>query len=345
MRLPSAALVSRLEKQLDQAYLFFGSELLLVEEASDQLRQAARMKGIDEFIRLTAGIDLDWQRFSENTRSIGMFSTRRVIEIRLPTGKPGAEGSKALLSFVEQDNKDVILVLLLGQTDKRAQTAEWFNEMEKRSTVVEAKAVAPKKIPRWIEERLSSRGLRVEPGVADKLAFYVEGNLLAAAQEIEKLSLLLDNGEILTDELLEKSIFDQARFNVYQLIDSCLQGVPSRALQILTNLERNGTEPILVIWAFARETRAMLEMAMEIRNGQLMQAVLRQHRVWSTRLTFVRQALERHSEGYWRDLLARLSELDQMTKGRRVEVGSSWDQLERVVLSVCGINTESPPAF
>ena len=108
MRLPPAALVSRLEKQHDQAYLFFGSELLLVEEASDQLRQAARKSGVDEFIRLTAGIDLDWQQFLENTRSIGMFSTRRVIEIRLPTGKPGAEGGKALLSFVEQDNKDVI---------------------------------------------------------------------------------------------------------------------------------------------------------------------------------------------------------------------------------------------
>ena len=338
MRISPSALASRLESQLDQRYLFFGSEFLLVCEASDQLRQSVRKNGVDDIIRLTAGIDLDWQQFLETSRSLGMFSTKRMIEIRLPTGKPGPEGAKALLTFLKEDHDDIIFVLLLGQIDKRTQTTMWFKEMEQKSTVVEAPTVPQRKLRGWIQERLLSKGLRADATVAEKLAFYVEGNLSAAAQEIEKLCLLLPNKEILTDELLEQCILEQATFSVYQLIDSCLQGTTDRVLRIINNLKRDGSEPILVIWALAREAREMLEMSSQVVQGQKIETVLKRHRVWSSRVRFVRQALERHSESYWQELLGRLSELDQISKGRRVEIGSIWNQLESVALSICGIS-------
>jgi DNA polymerase-3 subunit delta len=338
MRLTPAALFSRLEKGCDRAYLLFGPELLLVEEARDRLCNAVRIHGVDEILRFTAGVDLDWQQFRESTRSLAMFATRRIIEIRLPTGKPGSVGSKMMVAFLEEDRDDIILVIVAGRIDKRTQTANWFKMLEQKGTIVEAAAISSGELPRWIEARLLARGLRSESGVAKRLAFYVEGNLGAAAQEVDKLALLVPTGEVLTNSILERSISDQARFNVYQFVDNCLQGVFVRALRVLTTLQNDGTEPTFVIWALARETRQLVEMAAEIDGGQSKQAVFRRHRVWSTRISCVSAALDRHTGNYWSHLLVHLAKVDQATKGRRATIGSPWDQLEQVALSVCGIN-------
>jgi DNA polymerase-3 subunit delta len=264
-----------------------------------------------------------------------------MIEVRLPTGKPGPLGAKMLVSLLEEDRNDIVLVVVAGRIDKQTQAANWFKMLERKGTVVEATAVPTGNLPRWIEERLLAQGLHPESGVAKRLAFYVEGNLRAAAQEIDKLALLLPPGQALTDEALERSISDQARFSVYQFVDSCLQGVFERALRMLTTLRRDGAEPMLVIWALAREARQLVEMAEQIDGGQSRQAVFRRHHVWSTRTKCVGAALERHTGMYWCHLLAHLAEVDQAAKGRLVTVGSPWEQLERVTLSICGINTSS----
>jgi len=345
VRLTPATLLSHLEKGCDRAYLLFGPESLLVDEGCARLRQAARTQGVDEILRFTAGVDLDWQQLHESTRSLALFASRRMIEVRLPTGKPGTTGAKTLISLLEEDRDDIILVVVAGRIDKRTQAANWFKMLEQKGVVVEAAAVPTGKLPRWIEARLLARGLRPESGVAKRLAFYVEGNLRAAAQEIDKLALLLPPGQGLTVEVLERSISDQARFSVYQFVDSCLQGVFERALRMLTTLRRDGTEPVLVIWALAREARQLVEMAAQIEGGQSRHTVFRHHQVWSTRSTCVGAALERHTGTYWCHLLAHLAEIDQVAKGRRATVGSPWAQLERVALSMCGINTGSGLSF
>jgi DNA polymerase-3 subunit delta len=334
-------LFSHLEKDCDRAYLFFGPESLLVEEGCASLRQVARTQGVDEILRFTAGIDLNWDQLHESTQSLALFASRRMIEVRLPTGKPGSMGAKAIISLLEEDRDDIILVILAGRIDKRTQSANWFKMLERKGTVVEASAVPVAALPRWIEKRLLAKGLCPESGVAKRLAFYVEGNLGAAAQEIDKLALLLPTGEALTNDVLEKSISDQARFTVYQFVDSCLQGVFERALRMLMTLRRDGTEPVLVIWALAREARQMIEMAAQIDGGQSRQTVFRRYQVWSTRTACLGAALERHTGTYWGYLLAHLAEVDQAAKGRRIIVGSPWDQLERVALSICGISTGS----
>jgi DNA polymerase-3 subunit delta len=341
VRLTPATLLSHLEKGCDRAYLLFGPESLLVDEACARLRQVARTQGVDEILRFTAGVDLDWQQLYESTRSLALFASRRMIEIRLPTGKPGTTGAKTLISLLEENRDDMILLVVAGRIDKRTQAANWFKMLERTGAVVEAAAVPTGKLPRWIEARLLAQGLRPESGVAKRLAFYVEGNLRAAAQEIDKLALLLPPGQVLNVAMLERSISDQARFSVYQFVDSCLQGVFERALRILTTLRRDGTEPVLVIWALAREARQLAEMAAQIDGGQSRQTVFRRHQVWSTRSTCVGAALGRHKGTYWRYLLAHLAEIDQVAKGRSATVGSPWAHLERVVLSICGINTGS----
>jgi DNA polymerase-3 subunit delta len=296
---------------------------------------------VNEILRFTAGVDLDWQQLHESTRSLALFANRRMIEIRLPTGKPSPMGAKTLVSLLEEDRDDIILVVAAGRIDKRTQAASWFKMLERKGSVVEAAAVPAGKLPHWIEARLVTRGLRPESGVAKQLAFYVEGNLRAAAQEIDKLVLLLPSGQELTHKMLEKSISDQARFSVYQFVDNCLQGVYERALRMLTTLRRDGTEPVLVIWVLAREVRQLVEMAAELDDGESRQTVFRQHQIWSSRSACVGAALERHTGTYWRHLLVHLAEVDQAAKGRRVAVGLPWEQLEQVALSICGINTGS----
>jgi DNA polymerase-3 subunit delta len=339
--LTPTALLSRLEKGCDRAYLLFGPESLLVDEGCAKLRQTARTEGVDEILRFTAGVDLDWQQLHESTRSLALFASRRMIEVRLPTGKPGTMGAKTLVSLLAEARDDIILVVVAGRIDRRTQAASWFKMLEKKGTVVEAAALPKGKLPRWIEARLLARGLRPETGVTKQLAFYVEGNLRAAAQEIDKLALLIPPDDVLTNEVLERSISDQARFSVYQFVDSCLQGVFERALRMLTTLRHDGTEPVLVIWALAREVRQLVEMAAQIDDGQSRQTVFQRHQVWSSRSACVRAALERHTGTYWCQLLAHLAEVDQAAKGRGTTVGSPWDQLERVALSICGINTGS----
>ena len=339
MRLNAAALSARLEGGLDRAYLLFGFERLMIEEACDLLRQTARAQGVDEILSYTAGVDLDWQDLQNRTRSLSLFSNRQMIEVRLPTGKPGDVGSKALVSFLEEDHEDTILVVVAGRLEKRMQITRWFKILERVGTVVEAPPVPAKKLPQWIGQRLNDRDLQSESGVAERLAFFVEGNLLAAAQEIDKLALLLPADKVLTVQFLEKSITDHARFSVFHFVDACLGGNPERTLRVLGVLRREGAEPVLVIWSLAREVRQMAQMASELESGQSRQTVFRRYQVWSSRTACVGGALARHPASYWYRLLSRLATVDRVAKGRKADVGGAWGQLEQVALSVCGINT------
>ena len=338
MRSTPTTLPSRLKKRLDPVYLIFGAETLLVEESSDQVHQLAKQNGIEEVIRLTVGLDLDWQQFFDITRSMSLFSTKRLIEIRFPTGKLTSEGSKVLLSYLEEKHDDIILLLISGPIEKRTQTSSWFKEVDKKGVIVEAANIPPRSLVEWIRGRFLSKGLKIGSEVAGKLAFYIEGNLIVAAQEIEKLSLLLHEGEEINDDMLNQYISGQAKFSVYQFIDSCLEGSVDRSLRILDHLRRDSIESIVIIWALARETRHLLEMSQKINSGKETHLVLKQHRVWSSRIKIVKSVLERHHPDYWKELLARLSELDQIAKGRRFEVGSIWNNIENMAISISGVD-------
>ena len=341
MRLAPPALTAQLCKGLARGYLLFGNEPLLLEEAADEIRRQVRSQGGADVLRFTAGVDLDWSELTGSARALSLFVDRRLIEIRLPTGKPGETGSKALVEFLEHSGADTTLVVLAGRIDKRAQSAKWFKSIEQIGVVVEARSPSADQLPQWIQQRFGQLGIKATPGAVERLAYFSEGNLMAAAQEIRKLAVLLDEGAELDEERLEALTEDQARFSVYNLVDAALGADTARAVRILTVLRRAGTETVLVVWALAREARSMAAITGALEAGKSRATVFRSHQVWRSRASCVNAALQRHPADYWPGLLGRLSAVDRIVKGRGTSTGDVWAELERVVLSVCGITTLS----
>ncbi|MDP6951065.1 MAG: DNA polymerase III subunit delta [Arenicellales bacterium] len=337
MRIASPALAGRLGKGLDKVYLLFGAESLLVEESADAIRAAARQDGVDEVLRYTAGVDLDWQQILAAGQALSLFASARLFEIRLPTGKPGDAGARVLTDFLANSDASTHLVLILGRVDKSTQSSKWFKTLESQGTAVEARAVSPAQLPGWIDQRLRAQGIKATPGAIERLAYYSEGNLLFAAQEINKLPLLIDPDRELDENSLESLVSDQARFSVFALVDAALAGNTAYALRMLHGLRREGSEAILVSWALARETRTLYQMALEMAGGADRQSVYQRYRVWRSRMACISAALARLDTGQWRYLLHQLVITDQVLKGQRQAPGGVWAELERAILVLCGI--------
>ena len=336
MRLAPAALSGRLEKGLDRCYLVFGAEFLLVEESAEMIRRAARQHGVDEILRFTAGVDLDWQQLVASGQALSLFASRRLIEIRLPTGKPGEVGARALMDFLAESDASDCLSLILGRVDKSIQSNKWFKALESAGTSVEAKAVSTQQLPGWIAERLRAQGIRATRGAIERLAYYSEGNLLFAAQEISKLPLLLA-GDELDENTLEALVADQARFSVFALADAALAGKSAPCLRMLHGLQREGTEAILVNWALAREVRALYEMAQARAHGADRRKVFDQFRVWRSRDAYIGSALRRLRVRQLGDVIRQCARIDRVIKGQTQSPGGPWAEIERAVLMLCGI--------
>ena len=337
MRLAPAALTGRLQKGLDKAYLLFGAEPLLVEESAEAIRLAARDQGVDEILRYTAGVDLDWKQILSAGQALSLFASKRLLEIRLPTGRPGDTGAEVLMDFLSETDSMDHLVVILGKVDRAIQSSKWFKAVESQSTSVEARAVTAQQLPAWIRERLHAQGIKATPAAIDRLAYYSEGNLLFAAQEISKLPLLL-NGTELDEDVLDSMASDQARFSVFALVDTALAGKTAEAVRMLHGLQREGSEAILVNWALAREVRSLYPMSLEIARGADRKTVLQRYRVWRSRVACMSAALGRLKPENFRELLQQLAHSDQVLKGQRQAPGGTWAELERAVLMLCGIN-------
>ncbi len=337
MRLASAALAGRLHKGLDKAYLLFGAEPLLVEESAEAIRLAARDRGVDEILRYTAGVDLDWKQLLSAGQALSLFASKRLWEIRLPTGRPGDTGAEVLMEFLSETDNTDHLVVILGKVDKAIQSSKWFKAVESQSTAVEARAVTVQQLPAWIRERLNAQEIKATEGAIDRLAYYSEGNLLFAAQEISKLPLLL-NGAELDEDALDTIVTDQARFSVFTLVDTALAGKTVEAMRMLHGLQREGSEAILVNWAIAREVRSLYLMSLEIAQGADRKTVLERYRVWRSRVSCISIALGRLKPENFLELLQQLAYSDQVLKGQRQSPGGTWAELERAILMLCGIN-------
>ena len=318
--------------------LVFGDEPLLVEEAGDAVRRAAVRQGCSEHVRYQAERGFDWNVLIEAGQSMSLFAERRLIDLRMP-GKPGVDGGKVLGGLAESPPEDTILLVVCGRLETAVQKQKWFRTVEQHGLVVEAKPVRLAEFPSWLSDRMTSRGLHADRDSIALLTHYFEGNLLAAAQEIDRLALLA--GEVGGDgnqyELLRQSVSDNARFNVFGYIDACLEGNPQRTLRMLDGMRAEGGGPQLVLWALARETRMLTRLAHELDRGGRQNEVFRRHRVWSSRQRQVSAALRRHGYAGWRAMLRQVARLDRIMKGR--EKGDSrdvWFDIERLSLRICG---------
>lgn len=333
---------NQLEAQLDRGlaplYLIHGDEPLLLAECAAAVRRAAHAAGFAERQVFTVESGFDWNAFYTATRSLSLFSARRLLELRLPAGRPGESGAKVLCELAEEPPAEILLLLTAPRLDRQALGARWTRALEAAGVLVAVHPPEAAQLPAWIARRLQAHGLKPAAGVAELLAHHMEGNLLAAAQEIEKLALRFGGGTLGVDDI-EEALCDNARFSVYALADACLKGEGAAVTRILGSLRGEGTEPVLVLWALVRELRALAHMSVPLAAGTPLPQVLETHQVWAKRRPVVSAALRRGTPARWRELLGRAARVERIVKGRAS--GEPWRALEALALEFAGLTPVS----
>ena len=339
MRLRPEQLAQHLRQALGSLYLLFGDEPLLIQEAADSIRARAREQGFDERECLTVEPGFDWDRLPRMAASGSLFASRRLLELRLNDAKPGDAGGKALRAHAAAPPPDTLLLITAARLDPAAQNSAWFKALEQAGTVVQAWPVQARELPAWIERRMRARGLQPDPEAARWLAERVEGNLLAAAQEIDRLAVF-HQGRV--DVTTLAGVGDSARYNVFDLVDSALAGQPARVSRILQVLEAEGVDPVLCCWALHRELRVLTQLALAGAQGQRPEALMPRLGVRERRKPLVRAALKRLGPNECRALLGACARLDRLIKGSATG-GTPWEEMLDLVVRLAG--TRLPATF
>lgn len=327
----AGGLSAHLKDSLAPAYLLSGDEPLLLGEAADAVRAAARAKGFDSRDILFADARFDWDKLHASGANLSLFAERRMLEVRLPTGKPGKAGGAALAEFVANPPADTLLLVISGKVDKRV---SWVKQMVRHGVHTEVWPVQREALPRWIQERMRKAGLKCPRNAAELLADRVEGNLLAADQEIRKLRLTHGAGSIDADTLMQ-SVADSSRYDVFKLADAVLLGDAGRALRIVQGLRSEGVAMQLVLWALSNAAHEIARVrAMMDQQGLGIDAAIAKARVWSNRSQVVKSGVQRHSlAGVYAQLEA-LARADLATKGHGP--GEPWAMLSDIACALAG---------
>ena len=332
---------------LKPLYTIQGDEPLLAQEAADAIRANARAAGFSERQVFTvSGAHFDWSGVLGAAQSMGLFADRKIIEIRIPSGKPGKEGSAALQAYCEALSEDVLTIVHLPKLDWQAQKGAWVSALDRAGVMVRVDPIERHALPAWIAQRLAAQGQRVaagEPG-QQALAFFadrVEGNLLAAHQELQKLALLYPAGE-LGFEQIESAVLDVARFDVFQLGTAVLGGQASRALRMLDGLKAEGEAAVLVHWTLAEDIRAMKRARDAITlGGKPVPVALREARVWGDKERALEALLPGIDDAALATLVEAASTCDGLVKGLRHPAwpDDAWDGLRRLMLMTLDLVT------
>ena len=327
-------LPSSLARQLQTIYLVSGDEPLLVNEAADAIRATARSQGFVERELHVIERGFDWQGLIAGSRSLSLFAQRKIVEIRMANAAPGEQGADAIVELAEQSSPDTLVLIIAAKLDSRTQSSRWVSAVEKRGVLVQVWPIDLPRLPAWIRERLGRHKLQADAAAASLLAERVEGNLLAAHQEIEKLALLLPPGPI-TAETVVDAVADSARFDVLQLGEAAMRGQTARALRILDGLRGEDVEPTLVLWAVNKDLQWIARARNLMRRGQSAESAMNTLYVWRPRQAAMGQALSRTNGHTLRNLLLDAERVDRTIKG--VEKGDPWLALERLVARLAGV--------
>lgn len=337
MRLRNDQLTSHLQGNLAPIYLITGDEPLQMREAADEIRLAARRHGYTDREVLDQVSGFDWSALNVAAESLSLFGERRLLELRLNSPKIGNEGAKALSAYVERPAEETLLLITLPKLERVQTNSQWMNNLDRLGVVVQIWPVEGARLPPWIEQRLRRAGLIPEAGVVQMLADRVEGNLLAANQEIEKL-LLLHGAGVITLEQLTESVTDSARFDLFGLVDTLLQGETAKGIRMLQGLKAEGMASPVVLWAMSREIRTLALMAFEVEQGRHADQVMAAHRVWDKRKPLLRKGLKQPA-GHWQRLLTLCARTDRAIKG--LEADDPWTLLQNLALGMTGLTAFS----
>lgn len=334
--------LAQLRKQLAGAelrpvYLLAGEEHLLVLEAADALRARARELGYAEREIIDVEGNFDWNALAQAGASMSLFAARKLIDLRMPGGKPGREGAAAIIEYCEHASPDNVLLITCTQWSKQHEGA-WTAAVEKHGVFVPVWPLKPDELPDWIAQRMASRGLKPERDAVEALAARVEGNSLAAAQEIDKLALLHGSAP-LDATTLEALVADSARYDVFKLVEATFAGDAPRSLRILAGLRAEGEQiPALMGWLL-NQLQLLARLAAHANPG----AAFRAEHIWPAREALYRKALARAERAHWDACLVQAARIDRISKGREVDAagkatGDAWNELERLLLAIARPN-------
>lgn len=331
MQIKPDQLPARLKQNSLPLIWISGDDPLLIQETCDSVRQFAKAQGCSEREVLDVGPNFDWNQLLASGNSLSLFAERKLIDVRLMGGKLDEAARAALEAYLANPNPDNILLLTTGKVDKQAMSTKWFSSLESRALFCQIWPVPERDLPQWIKQRLQQHGLTATPEAIEVLVERVEGNLLAANQEMEKLRLLATTTHLDVNTVLE-AVVDNSRFTVYTMIDACLAANSGRALNILNHLQAEGEECLFVLNMLCREIRNLAGMLADVEQGQNLHAAMQARGVWSNRKELVSGALERHSHGSLQKLLDRARIVDQSMKG--LLNNQPWDELASVTLGL-----------
>lgn len=341
MQLALPQLAAHLQKALRSLYILQGDEPLMQQEAADAIRASARVQGYTErSVHTVSGAHFDWSEVLAAGSSLSLFADKQIVELRIPTGKPGKEGSAAIQQLVAsaQGNDSTLTLVLLPRLDAATRKGAWFAALENHGVLIPTDPIERNALPQWIAQRLQLQGQSVAAGEEGQrtLQFFadrVEGNLLAARQEIQKLGLLHPPGE-LSQAQVESAVVNVARYDVFKLSESVLSGQVARVQRMLDGLQAEGEAAVLVHYTIAEDIRALKRVKDAMTSGKPLPMALREQRVWGPRERLFERVLPRMSEARLNGLLQSAHQVDGIVKGLKVPDWPTdpWQALHRLAL-------------
>jgi DNA polymerase-3 subunit delta len=331
MQLRAEQLEAQLSRNVASVYVIHGDEPLLALEAADAVRAAARREGCEEREVFSVERGFDWSELMQAGASQSLFGGRKIIELRMPSGKPGTQGAAAILAYCERLGKENVTLVSLPRLRKDEQNSRWFLALAGAGVVVDVYPVERARLPDWIGARLARQGQRASPEALGFIADRVEGNLLAAYQEVQKLGLLLPKGELSAAQVSE-AVANVARYDAYDCSAALLAGNLARYVRVLDGLRSEGESPVFILWALAEELRALARIQQGVEAGRATDQLLRENRVWGERQGLMKAALRRHARAAVERALVHAARIDRASKG--VGPGEPWDEFVRLGLEL-----------
>ena len=345
MLLDRIALVQRLKEKVEPRYFVYGREPFLVERCCSVIREYAKEQGYSERIVMSANEDFNWQMLNDYLTEQSLFASRKLIELRLPaSGRPGQQGAAALTACLQNQDSDNTVLVIGGAMDAAARNSKWFKSFHEDAVAVDNPELNFRQFQEWIKGFFDRNKITYERDTISRFAYYFEGNMLAAANEMQKLNMGYD-GNRLTLDRLERMVVDQARFNVFALIDCCLAGDSARAVRLLHILKTEGTEPVVVLLTMAREARIVYRVAVASDERLPLAPIFKELRIWRSREKLITNAARRLGVEGGSKFLRQLARADRILKGRDDPPigGSIWHEFERIILEICRSKTKPTP--
>jgi len=337
MRLRPDQLETHLQRKgMAPIYFVSGDEPLQKLECIDQIRLTGRSQGFDERLVFDVDKSFDWNSIYQATCNLSLFSNRRIIELRMAAPKPGKEGGCILLEYAAELNDDNLLIISSDKMDKGTQNTKWLKAIDKVGILIQVWPINPEQLPGWIQSRVQTKQKRITLDAARLIAQRVEGNLLAARQEIEKLILLIDKDSIDTEDVIN-AVADSSRYDVFDMIESAFLGNTDRTLVMLQGLRNEGTEPLALFGALMWEFRRLYSIAHQHESGMNLETLFNSHRIWDQKKRPMNAVLKRHSCKSFDKLLAYCATIDKTLKSSQKT--QAWDQFNILLLAIAGINT------